>query len=302
MNREHNVTRVVFTFIAIMATIWVLHGFISPPSNHAYNPHTPYTSHNEKEILRTFKELNKIASEDNAAEASSSFDIEAWTASRSDLAAQWETADMAHLAFRMGLLGIILLSWTLFETRNASDSAAETLKIAENTLYETKKTNKRAQRAYIGIEKAYISKLAKGSQVIFHIWLKNYGTTPAKLLSRKHTVTWVDDSNTTNFEKIIDNECSRLKRRTIINPSEHRRITITSKDSISQEDILVMALTQNFLASALSVKYSDIFGNIYELNFIGVVSPDEFAKNDSLTFTCDEEFLLSTEINSSENK
>jgi len=146
--------RVFFAFTAFIAFIWVFIRALNPPSKKAYNPQKAYANHQIS--AKEFVPPPDIDPETQEPKEYTEKQIEQWRAQRSDLAAQWETADMAHLAFRVAALGMILLGWTIFETRSAANSAAETLEIAENANSLTSKAIADAQEVATAENRAWI--------------------------------------------------------------------------------------------------------------------------------------------------
>ena len=121
-----------------------------------------------------------IDAETQTSRQNSDKEIEEWRAARSDLAAQWETADITNLAFRAGILGIILVAWTLAETRNASREANAATRAAESALAETKEANRAQLRAYLSIQGVnFGSPVIRGERLRVSVEFKNTGQTPA---------------------------------------------------------------------------------------------------------------------------
>lgn len=102
----------------------------------------------------------------------------------SDLGAQWGTADIALLGYIAGLLGLVFLGITVFETQSAAQAARDTLGIARDTLTEAKINSKRELRAYLKVEvdirNIYNTiSVTDSKPVEFSVRLKNGGSTPA---------------------------------------------------------------------------------------------------------------------------
>lgn len=100
-----------------MAAIWVLAAWLYPVSANHYNPSK---AHSNQEIpSEAFMPPPEIHPKYKTTRKQTDKEIEQWRADRSDLAAQWKAADMSQLAFRIGVLGVILLSWTIYQTLDA---------------------------------------------------------------------------------------------------------------------------------------------------------------------------------------
>jgi len=120
-------------FLAIVAIafgffVWSL---FNMPSQDKYNPH-------ERDIRQYGADSYTIPPPcvDAVTKANCEYtqsQVEQYTADRSDLAAQWSTADMTHLAFYAGLLGISLIVLTFFETHVAGGQMRKQNDIALNT-------------------------------------------------------------------------------------------------------------------------------------------------------------------------
>lgn len=114
-------------------------GFSSLPIsfNWAANPHNAYDC--ESTSCEGFRLVKPSPDSDKETQKT---DYEKWRAERSDLAAQWETADRTRLAFRAATLGVWLLVWTIWETK-------ATARLAGDTLEQAKENSKRELRAYL---------------------------------------------------------------------------------------------------------------------------------------------------------
>lgn len=96
-------------------------------------------------------------------------------------------ADIAFVGLWVGIIGIAFIAWTLIETRSAAFSARETLRIAEETLGETREANKAVVTMSNRIPRfganTHVTNL-RGSYRVPHcieifVEFKNYGLTPA---------------------------------------------------------------------------------------------------------------------------
>ncbi len=101
----------------------------------------------------------------------------------SDLAAQWNVADITRRAFWIGLIGMGFLAMTLKYTRDASDAARETLNVAQDTLDAAEKNSRRSLRAYLGVQNVIIMGKASHPSNTNDTFIKfdivNSGQTPA---------------------------------------------------------------------------------------------------------------------------
>jgi len=149
---KDDIIRLAILFFALSAFAFVAMGWLSPPSKKAYNPQQAHSSKSiSDEMFVPPPDVHPIY---KTAKKQTDREIEQWRADRSDLAAQWKTADMAQLAFRVGILGIVLLGWTLFETRNASQSARATLVVAQRTLINSRESSMAELQPVITLEKS----------------------------------------------------------------------------------------------------------------------------------------------------
>lgn len=126
---DDRMQKILFSVIALLALAFAVSGYLHPPSKKAYNPQKAYFSQEFSE--KAFSPPPNIDPKTQTSREITEQEIEQWRAERSDLAAQWETADMAHLAFRVGILGIILVAFTLAETREAANGAWEAVRVAK---------------------------------------------------------------------------------------------------------------------------------------------------------------------------
>lgn len=174
-----NAFRAFFMFALIIMSVVAFAGVLYPPSKKAYNPQKTYSS--DEVSADMFAPPPYVDPVTQRETEPTEQQIEQWRSERSDLAAQWETADMAHLAFRMGLLGMLLLGWTIFETRNASNSAYESLRLAEENLKQTEIANNATMRAYLGVSffDFFLNYQGAGATLTVTGRLQNYGNTPA---------------------------------------------------------------------------------------------------------------------------
>ncbi len=100
-----------------------------------------------------------------------------------DHKAQVSMRNAAWFGFGLGVVGMFLLAWTLHETQGAARSAADTLKIAQDTLVEAKKSTRLEMQPYLSCSQILIREntRVKGKEVRTHqiIKIKNNGKTPA---------------------------------------------------------------------------------------------------------------------------
>ena len=115
---KHRVGTYAFALAAALAVLlfgWMLY---NPPSKHENNPYNAYAHQYDSNsklvpppcVDPKSKTTRKCTQREN----------EKYYADRSALAAQWEASNKAHWGFYAGLLGLVLLSWTLYETLAAS--------------------------------------------------------------------------------------------------------------------------------------------------------------------------------------
>jgi len=103
-----------------------------------------------------------------------------------DLKAQWEQAKWAEWVVYVGwagvgltLFGLVMIYGTLRYTRAAALSAVAAADIAGKTLIATQNNVLMQLRAYIWIEKAWIT-FDRRDAPVAHVYIKNFGHTPAK--------------------------------------------------------------------------------------------------------------------------
>ena len=101
----------------------------------------------------------------------------------SDHKAQVEMAWYAKIGVLLGIFGSILLYWTLSYTRDAATAANETLKIAKETLADTRENTRRELRAYLSVQNVKImgkvSTSAGANDTLVTFDVVNSGQTPA---------------------------------------------------------------------------------------------------------------------------
>lgn len=157
---------------------WVFCALLDPPSKYHYNPSKTYSSQQGADA--DFMPPPNIDPITKTTKQTTDKEIEDWRASRSALAAQWKASDMSEVTFRVGLLGIILLVWTIIETFKAGEKMSEQNDIAL-------KASKAEFQPYVGFEKAIPIKgvnnwMVENSGRFLKIegdcWIENTGKTP----------------------------------------------------------------------------------------------------------------------------
>ena len=150
--------------VAILLAVTMIISLIYPPSKNHYNPsHNLHSQHSCKGLgVPVFP---TPSNDETQSESKAQADNEQWCAQRSDLAAQWKTADITSTAFWAGALGIWLVGWTLIATRQAT-------KI-------TKDASMREQRAYLAVTEIRTRQARENFPVTIAIAIKNVGMTPA---------------------------------------------------------------------------------------------------------------------------
>lgn len=101
-----------------------------------------------------------------------------FSATCSDLTAQWTVANLTWRGFMLGVIGLGLLGWTLIETQSAAKSTRKALSVANESLEETKSANIESLRAYLGVTEISFGHSSESS-LEFIVKIKNFGATPA---------------------------------------------------------------------------------------------------------------------------
>lgn len=160
-------------------------GWSNPPSKQAYNPYdVPKCEAESCEGLAPPPNVNPKTGQ---TKKTTNKEIEEWRANRSDLAAQWETADATRVAFRSAVLGIWLLFWTLLETRNASSYAGKALLATR----QATELVRQEQRPWIFIDRKVSCEFLLSSNSIRVSWrhtAQNIGKSPAYSVCFSQTV------------------------------------------------------------------------------------------------------------------
>lgn len=113
--------------------------------------------------------------------------IEAPRTPQDQRAEDWQTRDhkaqvgmlwVSVAAIILTTIGVILVGFTLLYTRDAARSASKTLKVANETLAESKKVSFDSLRAYLGITQVSFGRETDNS-LTFVVKVKNFGSTPA---------------------------------------------------------------------------------------------------------------------------
>ena len=180
---KSNVDTIIFGLIAGLIFIWVLIVWSNPPSKQAYNPYDAPKC--EVESCEGLAPPPNVNPKTGQTKKTTNKEIEEWRANRSDLAAQWETADATRVAFRSAILGIWLLFWTIWATK-------KTTYFAEKTLSSTKDTSYKELRAYLGVVLT-AAPIKDGDETLaVNVTIKNFGQTPAYNIKISHLITYVN--------------------------------------------------------------------------------------------------------------
>jgi len=178
--KDFNWIKAGFITASLLAAFWVLAAWLYPVSANHYNPSK---AHSSQEISsEAFVPPPEIHPKYKTARKYSDKEIEQWRADRSDLAAQWKAADMSQLAFRIGVLGVILLTWTIYQTldagaelRSQNTIARDTLKVAQQTLA--------TERAWVLIDSVennqFENPKTKDKITVMKVKVINFGNHPA---------------------------------------------------------------------------------------------------------------------------
>jgi len=150
--------------VAIILAIFLLYAFLNPPSKNHYNP-SKYLEAQHKCEWTGLPVFEAPSGDKTKSKSQKQPEKEKWCADRSDLAAQWKTADLTNVAFLAGILGIWLVGWTLFATRQASEIS--------------KDTAQRQLRAYIDKVEVDVTKPATSTIWNLDVKFQNVGQTPA---------------------------------------------------------------------------------------------------------------------------
>jgi hypothetical protein len=109
--------RVGLLTILIIGIGALVYAYINQPTYSQYNPYLSFDNQQNSDtqlIPPACEQTNQ-----RITKQCSQREIEHYYTERSNLAAQWKNTDIANLTFYTGILGIILLFWTLFETLKA---------------------------------------------------------------------------------------------------------------------------------------------------------------------------------------
>lgn len=171
-----------FWVVAAFFGLLILDAFLKPPSKNRYNPHNTYDC--ESASCEGFFFIPNVESAEKTTETPDYLKDEKWRSERSDLAAQWETADRTRLAFRAAMLGVWLLVWTIVEAKTAAN-------FAEQTLKSTKETSYKELRAYLGVVLTAVPIKDGDETLSIRVTIKNFGQTPAYNIKFAHIINFV---------------------------------------------------------------------------------------------------------------
>lgn len=192
--------------------------------------------------------------------------------------AQIDMAWSAKIGVLLGLLGSYLLYWTLCYTRDAADASKKTLGIADKTLKETVSANRRSQRAYLAVERAFVINVIVGQPIKLKVTIENYGPTPAKMLGSAETcgifINGVKTPLNPPKETFTD----------LMPPTGKRHFTIVSSNELTSEQLTDIRMGKKIAMGAVSIIYEDIFNIKRTFSYMGTVDKVLINKNDSLRY------------------
>jgi len=110
---RHKIGTYCFAILSVIAFCVLIWALVNVPSKNENN-HYSALSHQQNADAQLVPP-DCIGPEGKTSCKYSEREIEKYRAERSALAAQWKSADLAHIATFTGLLGISLLFWTLYE-------------------------------------------------------------------------------------------------------------------------------------------------------------------------------------------
>ena len=123
--------RIGFILASLLTAGWVIAAWLYPVSTDFYNPHQAYNSQETSD--EAFLPPPNIDPKYKTKKEQTNKEIEQWRADRSALAAQWHASETSQLTFRIGVLGVILLAWTIYQTLSAGNELRTQNKIAHNS-------------------------------------------------------------------------------------------------------------------------------------------------------------------------
>lgn len=141
--------------------------------------------------------------------------------------------------FFLGILGTVLIGWTLHETRKASG-------LTKEALDDTRITSYKELRAYIGIDLKAVPIDHGDDSLAVAVRFENQGQTPAYDIKITHTLH--------NSPLLWGPE--KVNTTAILNPSEHFTPVLKSKF----KNVEVVSATENFFLN-LHIVFTDMNGN-----------------------------------------
>jgi len=217
-------------WILIIAIAIIVVGFFLNPTNSHYNPENKQNAH------KTYSDTDVVLSiPDNSkplipsTQPYTEKEKEDYVASRSDLAAQWAMAEYTFVGLIIGVVGIILIVLTFYQSRQAAF-------FAEQALDETKVNSRRELRAYLGTH--IIAKNLNDTEQVptIHIRFHNRGMSPAMGISCHVTGMGADET---------------IERRASIQPNDIEEIEWPLEDLVMEEGVEEVF--------TIRIEYSDIF-------------------------------------------
>lgn len=220
----------------------------------------------------------------------------------SDLAAQWNMADLAARAFWAGTIGLIILAITLFESASAANMTKEALKI-------TKMSSRKQLRAYMSteVDVSDIHQIAQNEPhpnvtypVKFGVRIENCGDTPAKNVKISYRVfsgstTYIDEP-----EWVVDYGNGFL-----VSPNQKIPIRYETKDGTLaaalreciKGPLWVFGADDEIMAEVI-IRFEDIFGGKHtQTSTFGIKYADFATKTNGVTKL----FLMASEEISEES-
>lgn len=223
----------------------VFDAYSNPPSKNRYNPHKTYNC--ESAACEGFFLKPDVSANDKKTKAPNYLKEEQWRSERSDLAAQWETADRTRLAFRAAMLGVWLLIWTIFETKAAA-------KFAETALGDNRDNSRRELRAYIALQDCNLEVFEVGKPIEIMLCYHNYGATPAYNVGTKSN----EGFNSVSSAEITDNSS-----RDIVAPNSGKCLSIGPENPLTQQELDSIESGESLFLVDFVCIYTDTFNETW---------------------------------------
>lgn len=286
MGKNNKPPNILF-YIALIAFVVII-GFVAyflSPTNAHYNPSNNYAAENSYPDSRSLTVLHPdIDPIKNITKPTTERDKEKHVAERSDLAAQWAMAHYTFVGLIVGVIGVILIILTFYQSSRAAY-------FTEQALHETKMANRRSQRAYIAIERAFVQKITAGYPIELKITIENFGQTPARITASNSTFQWGWQG---------EDYTIKLKEGTsdIIPPNGKRHYEIISDFNATKQHIDSIMTAEGAIAYGwVFVKYTDVF-NVERLFTYAAHVSNSISKNASLGYA----FAREVEIHHEKNQ